>query len=133
MPNFNKVILAGRLTRDVQLRFTKNGKPVCNGGLAVNKKWTDDAGTAFEDTLFIDFVAWNRTAETLNEHTSKGSGLLIEGALKMDSYDDAGTTRTKHLIVVETFQFLDSKGQAASASAPATAKPATKPQPARRS
>jgi len=107
MANFNKIILAGRLTRDVELRYTGTGKPVCNGGFAVNRKWTDGNGEKHEETLFIDFTAWNKTAETLNQHTSKGSGLLIEGSLVMQTWEDGDTTRTKHLVIVETFQFLD--------------------------
>jgi len=106
MASFNRVILAGNLTRDIELRETPGGASVADAGLAVNDRrkqgdeWVDE-------TSFVDLTLWGRTAENAAEYLSKGSPILIEGRLKQDSWqNDAGEKRTKLKVVVDRLQFL---------------------------
>jgi single-strand DNA-binding protein len=106
--NFNKVVLLGNTTRDVELRYTPKGTAVAQIGLAVNRKWKDEAGAMKEDVSFIDIEAFGRTAETLGQYVKKGRPLLIEGRLKTDTWTDkqSGQKRSKLKVVLETFQFI---------------------------
>ncbi|MFH1377250.1 MAG: single-stranded DNA-binding protein [Planctomycetota bacterium] len=110
MANFNRVILLGNLTRDPKTSFTPNGKEVVDFGLAVNRQYRDKPGGELkEETLFIDAKAWEATARLISERLSKGSRALIEGRLKLDQWKaNDGSTRSKHYVIVETVQFLDS-------------------------
>ena len=95
MANFNRVILAGNLTRDIELRETSGGASVADVGLAVNdrRKQGDDW---VDETSFIDLTLWGRTAENAAEYLSKGSPVLLEGRLKQDSWEnESGEKRTK--------------------------------------
>ena len=113
MASFNKVILMGNLTRDVELRHTNSGTPVTEIGLAVNEKRKDANGQLVEETTFVDITLWGRTAEICNEYLSKGSGVLIEGRLKLDQWDDkqTGQKRSKLGVVLDRFEFIDSRGE----------------------
>tara|TARA_Y100001938_G_scaffold111220_1_gene152165 strand:- start:2848 stop:3252 length:405 start_codon:yes stop_codon:yes gene_type:complete len=109
MASFNRVILAGNLTRDIELRETPGGASVADAGLAVNDRrkqgdeWVDE-------TSFIDLTLWGRTAENAAEYLSKGSPILVEGRLKQDSWqNEAGEKRTKLKVVVDRLQFLSNK------------------------
>tara|TARA_Y100001934_G_scaffold185867_1_gene219452 strand:+ start:532 stop:945 length:414 start_codon:yes stop_codon:yes gene_type:complete len=104
--SFNRVILAGNLTRDIELRETPGGASVADAGLAVNdrRKQGDDW---VDETSFIDLTIWGRTAENAAEYLSKGSPILIEGRLKQDSWqNEQGEKRTKLKVVVDRLQFL---------------------------
>ena len=113
MASFNKVILMGNLTRDVELRYTPSGTAVTEIGLAVNDRRKDANGQWVDETTFVDITLWGRTAEVCNEYLGKGSGVLIEGRLKLDQWDDkqTGQKRSKLGVVLENFQFLDSRGE----------------------
>lgn len=111
MPNLNKVMLMGNLTRDPELRYTPNNTAVANLGMAINRKWFDkNAQENKEETTFVDLEAWGRTAEVLNQYLKKGRPLYVEGRLKLDTWQDkeSGQNRSKMKIVVESFEFLDS-------------------------
>ena len=112
--NFNRVILAGNLTRDIELRETPQGTPVTDASIAVNerRKQGDDW---VDETSFVDLTLWGRTAENAAEYLSKGSSVLVEGKLKQDSWqNESGEKRTKLKVVVDRLQFLDSpKGSSA--------------------
>lgn len=106
--NFNRVILAGNLTRDIELRETPQGTSVTDASIAVNERrkqgdeWVDE-------TSFVDLTLWGRTAENAAEYLSKGSSILVEGKLKQDSWqNESGEKRTKLKVVVDRLQFLDS-------------------------
>ncbi len=107
MASFNRVILVGNLTRDVELRYTPQGTAVTEIGLAVNDRvkrndeWVDE-------TTFVDITLWGRTAEVASEYLAKGSPILIEGRLKLDSWDDKndGKKRYKLRVVGEKMQML---------------------------
>ncbi len=110
MANFNKVILAGNLTRDPQLSYLPSGAPVCEFGLAINRRWkSQQTGEMREEACFVDCRAFGRQAETLNQYMSKGRGLLVEGRLKFDQWEGKdGQKRSKLSVVADSFQFLDS-------------------------
>jgi len=116
MANFNKVILAGNLTRDPELRHTPQGTAVCDLSIAVNRTYTNkQTNQKVEEVSFIDCVAWARTAEVISEHMRKGRPILVEGNLKQERWEDAttGQKRSKLKVIVESFQFLGSKDQGA--------------------
>jgi single-strand DNA-binding protein len=108
MANFNKVILAGNLTRDPQLRYLPSQMAVVDFGLAVNHKWRTAQGEDREEVLFIDCSCFGKQAETINKYCQKGKPILIEGRLKYETWDDkeSGGKRSKHKVVVDGFQFL---------------------------
>ena len=120
MANYNKVILAGNLTRAPELAYLPSNTPIVKFGLAINRKWTGQDGKKTEEVCFVDCVIYGKSAETLNQYVTKGSPLLVEGRLKLDTWQAKdGQKRSKHEVVVEKFQFLgkaelpDASGEAA--------------------
>jgi len=110
MPNLNKVMLMGNLTRDVELKTTPGNQTVGNLGLAINRKWKTPDGEQREETTFVDCEAWGKTAEILAKYLSKGRPVYLEGRLKLDQWEDKdGQKRSKMRVVIEEFQFVDSK------------------------
>ncbi len=114
MASYNKVIIAGNLTRDPETRVTPKGTAICQFGLAVNRKWKNDGGEMQEEVTFIDCEAWGKTAELVGKHLTKGRGALVDGRLKLDTWDDktSGQKRSKLKVVVEAVQFLGGKEDA---------------------
>jgi single-strand DNA-binding protein len=112
MPSFNKVILAGNLTRDPELRYTPKGTAVAKIGLAMNRQWKDETGQQKEEVTFVDVDAFGRQAEVISQYLKKGRPILVEGRLKLDQWDDKQTNqkRSRLGVVLESFQFLDSGG-----------------------
>ena len=111
MNGFNKVILAGNLTRDPELRYTPGGMAIAKFGLAINRKWKDSqSGEMKEEVTFVDIDAFGKTAETIGNFLKKGRPILIEGRLKLDQWDDKQTQqkRSRLGVVLESFNFLDS-------------------------
>jgi single-strand DNA-binding protein len=107
MPNLNKVMLMGNLTRDPELRYLPNNMPVIGIGLAVNRRWKNQQGEPQEDVLFIDCEGFGRTAEVINQYMKKGQPLYVEGRLRLDQWTDKeGHPRSKMKVVIENFQFL---------------------------
>ena len=117
----NKVFVAGNLTRDPQVRFLANEKAVANFGIAVNNNYKTADGELREDVVFLDVTAWGRTAELCGQYLTKGKPCLIEGRLKMETWDDKkdGSKRSKTVIVAETVQFLGAPGTRGSGDAAA--------------
>ncbi|MBN8629183.1 MAG: single-stranded DNA-binding protein [Planctomycetes bacterium] len=110
MASFNKVILMGNLTRDPEVRYTQGGTAVSEIGLAVNDKRKDAKGEWIEETTFVDVTLWGRTAEIAGEYLGKGSSVLIEGRLKLDSWEKDGQKRSKLRVVAENMRMLGGKG-----------------------
>ncbi|MBI5763291.1 MAG: single-stranded DNA-binding protein [Planctomycetes bacterium] len=107
MANFNKVLLAGNLTRDPQLSHLPSNMAVVEFGMAINSKWRSHTGEMKEDTCFVELRAYGKQAETLNQYMTKGKALLVEGKLRYRSWDGKdGQKRSKLFVVVDTFQFL---------------------------
>src|SRR6478672_9991265 len=110
MANYNKVILAGNLTRDPELRYTPKGMAIAKLGLAINRSWKNEAGETKEEVTFVDVDAFGRQAEVIGQYLKKGRPILMEGRLRLDQWDDKQTQqkRSKLGVVLETFSFLDS-------------------------
>ena len=105
MASYNRVVLVGNLSRDVDLRYTPSQTAVTDIGLAVNDRvkrnneWVDE-------TTFVDVTLWGRQAEVANEYLSKGAPVLIEGRLKLDTWEQEGQKRSKLRVVGEKMQML---------------------------
>ena len=107
---FNKVILVGNLTRDIELRYTQSGSGIANTSIATSRKFTQN-GEKKEEVCFVDITFFGRSSEIANQYLRKGSKILVEGRLKFDQWvDQNGQKRSKHSVIVETMQMLDSKG-----------------------
>ena len=110
MASYNKVMLMGNLTRDPQLSYTPNQTAVADFGLATNRRWKGQDGSQREDTCFVDCTAFGRQAETINKYLSKGRPVFVEGRLTYDSWTaQDGTKRSKLKVVIDSWQFVDSK------------------------
>ncbi|WP_456470024.1 single-stranded DNA-binding protein [Caminibacter sp.] len=108
---YNKIILVGNLTRDVELKYTPTGTAIAKFGLATNRTYKDSVtGENKQETMFIDITVFGRSAEIANQYLRKGRRVLIEGRLVLDQWvDQSGQKRSKHSIVAEKVQFMDSK------------------------
>ncbi len=103
---FNKIVLVGNLTRDIELRYTQGGAAIGSSGIAVTRKYTLN-GEKREETCFVDITFFGKQAEIANQYLSKGSKLLVEGRLKFDQWtDNNGQNRSKHTVVVENMEML---------------------------
>lgn len=103
---FNRVVLVGNLTRDIELRYTQSGAAIGSSGIAVTRKFSVN-GEKREETCFIDITFFGKQAEIANQYLSKGSKLLVEGRLKFDQWTgDDGHNRSKHTVVVENMEML---------------------------
>jgi len=109
MASFNRVILVGNVTRDIELRYTPQGTAVTDIGLAVNDR-VKKQGEWVDETTFVDVTLWGRTAEVAGEYLSKGSPVLIEGRLKLDAWEQDGQKRSKLKIIGERMQMLGGRG-----------------------
>jgi single-strand DNA-binding protein len=109
--NYNKVILMGNITRDIELKTIASGQSVAKIGLAVNRRWRTPEGEQREEVTYVDCDAWGKTAETMAKYLGKGRPVFIEGRLKLDQWQDkeSGQNRSKLGVVIETFQFVDSR------------------------
>lgn len=114
---FNKVILMGNLTRDVEMRTTASGQSVANFSLAVTRSWRGHDGQQQDQTSFINCVAWGKPGEIIAQYVKKGSPLLVSGRLDQRSYEDKdGNKRSAIEVVVEDFNFVGSGNRDESAS-----------------
>jgi single-strand DNA-binding protein len=111
MASYNRIILMGNLTRDPQLRYLPNQTAVVDIGLAVNHKYRTAGGEDREEVMFIDCTAFGKQAEVINQYCQKGRPLLVEGRLKLDTWDDkqTGQKRSKHKVTIDNFQLLGSR------------------------
>ncbi len=102
----------GNLTRDPEVRYTSSGTAIAKLGMAINRYWRNQEGQQQEETTFVDVDAFGKQAETIGQYLKKGRPIMVEGRLKLDQWDDkqTGQKRSKLGVVLENFQFLDSKG-----------------------
>ena len=122
MASFNRVVLLGNVTRDPELRYISNGTAVTDVGLAVNDRRKDGkTGEWIEETTFVDVTLWGRTAEIAGEYVTKGSPLLIEGRLKLDTWEKDGKKNSKLRVVGERMQLLGSRGDGSRGGKPRVA------------
>ena len=110
MASYNRVILMGNITRDIELRYIQSGTAVTEVTLAVNDRRKNQNGEWAEETTFVDVTLWGRTAEVANEYLSKGSPILVEGRLKLDQWETDGQKRSKLRVVGEKMQMLGGGG-----------------------
>jgi len=114
MVSFNRVVLAGNLTRDPELRFTNNGIPVCGFGIAVNR-----VRSKSEEVDFFDITAWRELGETIANYKKKGDPILIEGRLQFSTWQaQDGTKRNKVDVVADNIQFLGGRSDGGEGGAP---------------
>ena len=111
MASYNLVVLAGNLTRDVDLRHIGSGTAVADVTVAVNEKRKTANGEWVEDVSFVDVTLWGRTAEIASEYLGKGSNILIEGRLKLDRWDKDGQKHSKLRVVCERMVMLGKRGE----------------------
>ena len=111
MASYNRVILVGNLTRDPELRYIPSGTAVTDIGLAVNDRRKNAQGEWVEETTFVDVTLWARQAEVAGEYLSKGAPVLIEGRLKLDTWEKEGKKQSKLRVVGERMQMLGGRGQ----------------------
>lgn len=109
MPDLNKVMLAGRLTRDPEARVLPNGTALCKLGLAASRKFRTKDGDQKEETLFINATCWGKTAEYVRDNFKKGRPVYVEGRLKLDEWEDktSGQKRSTIEITAERILALD--------------------------
>ncbi|MDR0390565.1 MAG: single-stranded DNA-binding protein [Planctomycetaceae bacterium] len=110
MPSYSRVILVGNLTRDPELRHIATGTAVTDIGLAINDRRKLPSGEWVEEVTFVDITLWGRTAEVVCQYLTKGAPLLIEGRLKLDSWEADGQKRSKLKVVGERIEFLSGGG-----------------------
>jgi len=110
---YNKVVLVGNLTRDVEIRYSQSGSAIGNVGIATSRKWKSQTGEQKDEVMFIDLTFFGRTAEIANQYLRKGSKVLVDGRLQFQQWTaQDGSKRSKHAITVENLQMLDSKADA---------------------
>lgn len=113
MSSFNRVIMVGNLTRDPDYKQLTSGQAVCRLGLASNRQFKNkQSGDMIQEVCYIDIDVWGPQAESCRQYLQKGRPVLVEGRLKLDSWDDAnGQKRSKHSIVADRVVFLGSNAQ----------------------
>ena len=103
MSDFNKVIISGRITRDAEMKFLASGNAVSDFGFASNRKFSDK-----EETTYVDCTLFGKKAESLNQYMIKGKNLILEGRLRLESWEKDGQKRSKLSLVVDDVTFLSS-------------------------
>ncbi|MBM4009847.1 MAG: single-stranded DNA-binding protein [Planctomycetes bacterium] len=121
MASFNRVVLLGNVTRDPELRYISSGTAVTEIGLAVNDRRKTASGEWVDETTFVDITLWGRTAEIAGEYVSKGAPLMIEGRLKLDTWEKDGKKNSKLRVVGEKMVLLGSKGDGQRSGGPGRA------------
>ncbi len=115
---FNKVILVGNLTRDIELRYSQTGMGIAKTAIATSRKFTSN-GEKKEEVCFIDITFFGKSAEIANQYLRKGSKILVEGRLNFEQWvDQSGGKRSKHSVTVENMQMLDSRSDSQNMGAP---------------
>ena len=110
MGSLNKVLLMGNLTRDPELRYLPDGRPVAGFGMAVNRVYFTASKERKEETCFIRIVVWGKQAESCGQYLSKGRPVLVEGRLQSRSWETPqGEKRSTMEVVAERVQFLGSR------------------------
>jgi single-strand DNA-binding protein len=120
MASFNRVIVMGNLTRDVEVRYLQSGMAVADIGIAVNDRRKNQSGEWIEEVTFVDVTLWGRTAEVAGEYLSKGAPIFIEGRLKLDQWEKDGQKHSKLKVIGERMQMVGGKGGGGGGSAGAS-------------
>ena len=108
---FNKVIMIGNLTRDIELKYIPSGAAIAKSAIATSHKYKTQTGEQKDEVCFLDFNVFGKQAEVLNQYVRKGSKVMLEGRLVFEQWTaQDGSNRSRHSLRVENFKFLDSKG-----------------------
>jgi len=113
MPNLNKVMLIGNLTREPEIKHTPKGTAIAAFSLAINRNYTTESGEKREEVTFVELDAFGRVAEIIGQYAKKGHPLFVEGRLKLDTWNDkqSGEKRSKLKVAVESIQLLGGRPQ----------------------
>ncbi|MCA9143823.1 MAG: single-stranded DNA-binding protein [Planctomycetaceae bacterium] len=111
MASFNRVVLMGNVTRDIELKYLQSGTAVTELGLAMNDRRKTQSGEWVDEPVFVDVTLWGRTAEIASEYLSKGAPVFIEGRLKYDTWEADGQKRSKLRVVGERMQLIGPRGE----------------------
>ena len=111
MASYNRVILLGNLTRDIELRYTNSRMAVCQNAIAVNDRRKNASGEWIDETSFVDVTFFGRTAEIVSEYLGKGSPIFVEGRLKQDTWEKDGQKRSKLYVIVDRMQLLGGRSE----------------------
>ena len=118
---YNKIILVGNLTRDIEIKYTQGGMAISKTAIATSRKFKSNAGEQKEEVCFVDITFFGRSAEVANQYLHKGSKILVEGRLQFEQWTDQnGQKRSKHGVAVDVMQMLDSKNASPMAGTPAS-------------
>jgi len=114
---YNKIIIIGNLTRDVELQYIPSGAAIAKGSIATTHKYKTQSGEQKDEVCFIDFSVFGKSADTLKQYTKKGSKVMLEGRLIFEQWNDnSGAKRNRHTLRVEVFKFLDTKNNTSGAN-----------------
>ncbi len=112
---FNKVIMVGNLTRDIELKFVASGSAIAKSAIATSYKYKSTTGEQKDEVCFLDFTIFGKSAEVANQYLKKGSKVLLEGRLIFEQWTaQDGSTRSRHSLRVDTLKMLDSKNESIS-------------------
>lgn len=106
--SFNKVVILGNITRDPEVRTLPSGNSVARLGLAINRTYNDKDGNRKEEVTFVDVDAFGKQAEVIGKFFTKGKPILVEGRLKLDTWEDktTGEKKSRLGVVLEGFSFV---------------------------
>lgn len=109
--SYNRLIIAGHLTRDPEVRILAGDRSFAKFGVAQTSRWKATDGTQREDTVFIDVECWGRTADLVGKYFAKGAAVFCEGKLKLDTWEDkkTGEKRQRLFMVADDVRFVESK------------------------
>lgn len=121
--NYNRIILAGNLTKDPELRQTQSGMSICSATIAVNEKRVGKDGEKINSAVFVDFKAFGKAAENIARYFTKGKPILIEGRLSQESWEDkkSGQKRSRMIVIADWFSFVNGGDKTNSAEPQSTA------------
>jgi single-strand DNA-binding protein len=132
MASYNRVVMVGNLTRDPEYKQLASGQAVCKLGLASNRQFKNrQTGTMIQEVCYIDIDVWGAQAESCRQYLSKGRAVLIEGRLKLDTWETPeGQSRSKHSIVADRVVFLSSGAEAGASASEQESTESSEPQAA---
>lgn len=122
---YHRIIIAGYLGRDPEMRYTSSGKAVTNFSVASSRTWTEQDGTRRDETVWFRVSVWGRQAETVNQYLSKGRAVLVEGRIRPDENGNPriwtgqdGQARASYEVVAQTVRFLGRRDEGAPSDVP---------------
>ena len=115
---FNRVVLVGNLTRDIELRYLPSGSALAKSAIATSYKYKTSTGEQKDEVCFLDFNMFGRSAEVANQYLRKGSKVLLEGRLVFEQWTaQDGTNRNRHSLRVDVMKMLGGKNESEQAQA----------------